>query len=168
MSKFLFHVLATTLVTLSFSPLTANAEAKVGERFGDWIFECKAIAEGKTNCALAQTLIDKDSKRPVAKFSVGKKNDGKKTFTALLPLGTYLPTGASAKIDQGSPFNLLLKVCTPQGCIAQIDMDSSMTKNLQNGQAFNLSFALGDAKNTINLTGSLKGLADGMKAANFN
>lgn len=50
-------------------PLTVNAGAKVGDNFGDWIYECEALVQSKTTCSLTQTIVSKSENRRIMKFS---------------------------------------------------------------------------------------------------
>lgn len=150
-------------------PKLAVAEAKVGDQFGDWVYECAAIAENKTICSLSQTILSKNQNKRIVKFNLGRNQKSKALdFTAILPLGINLPTGASIVIDSGKAYSLTLKTCIQQGCIAIYTTDASFIKTLQNGQKLNISFTLAGAEAPITISGSTKGLAEGIKAANLN
>ncbi len=158
------------LTALGFwAPHYAAAEAKVGDRFGDWVYECAAIAENKTVCSLSQTIMSKNQNRRIVKFNLGRNEKTKSLdFVALLPLGISLPSGASITVDTGKPYQLTLKTCLQQGCIATYAADSSFVKTLQSGQKLEISFTPGGADKPVTISGSSKGLADGMKTANLN
>ena len=145
-------------------PQVTFAESKVGDRFGDWIFECSAIAEAKTACALTQTIVSQKDNRRIVKFSFPhneKKNIN--VITALLPLGINLSAGISGSIDQGKPFQYQLKTCIQQGCIVTYDVDSAFLKSLQGAKKINISFIGINATQPVALSGSLNGLSDGLK-----
>lgn len=165
-SRFRFVV----AVLLAFAlQLPAHAEVKAGEHFGDWIFECMALAEGKTACALTQTILSKKDNQRIVKFSLAHNgNTGNTQLTAVVPLGVYLPSGVSGTIDQGKPFQYTVQTCVQQGCIATCATDSSLLKALQAGQKLTVNFSGNGGKTPFSIDGSLKGLAEGMKAAKLN
>lgn len=163
--------LCSALLTLIASslPHIAFADAKVGDRFGDWVFECAALAEGKTNCALSQTISSQKDNRRIVKFTLARnRQTNAVTLTALLPLGIHLPSGVSGVIDQGKPFHFALQTCIQQGCIATYAVDAGFLKSVQAGQKLSLDFSVNGGKQPVSINGSLNGLADGLKAANLN
>lgn len=150
-------------------PRIAYADAKVGDRFGDWVFECAALAEGKTDCALSQTIVSQKDNRRIVKFNLARNRQTSGiTLTALLPLGIHLPSGVSGVVDQGKPFQFALQTCIQQGCIATYPVDAGFLKNLQAGQKLGLNFSVNGGKRPVSINGSLNGLVDGLKAANLN
>src|SRR5690606_20389564 len=126
----------TLLILLVFNiSHPAYAEAKVGDRFGDWIFECTALAEDKTACALTQTIVTQKDNRRIVKFNLAHNEKmGGAMLTALLPLAIHLPSGASGVIDREKAFQFSLQTCLPHGCIATYPVDSNFLKSMQNGK----------------------------------
>lgn len=162
--------IATLLALFGISaPQFAAAEPKVGDQFGDWVYECAALAANKTVCSLSQMIMSKNQNKRIVKFNLGRNEKTKSLdFVALLPLGIALPSGASITIDTGKTYPLSLKTCLQQGCVATYAVDSGLMKALQSGQKLEISFTPGGAEKPVTINGSLKGLADGMKAANLN
>ena len=169
MARFLESLRYIVLGAVLFLPAIVQGEPKAGDRFGDWVFECKALAEGKTACMLTQTIATQKDNQRIVKFSLAR-NEKKDSLmlNALLPLGIHLPSGVSGTIDQGKPFQYTLETCIHPGCIATYPVDSSFVKALQGGQKLNINFTVGGGKKPISINGSLKGLADGIKATNIN
>jgi len=150
-------------------PQAVHAEAKVGERFGDWVFECTALAEDKTACALTQTIMSKKGNQSLVKFSLSRNEQkGHIQLTAVVPLGIHLPSGISGAIDQGKPFQYITQTCVRQGCIANYAPDGGFLKAMQAGQKLGIKFSGNGGKQPIAIEGSLNGLAEGMKAAKIN
>lgn len=168
--------LRTALVALSCMPFLAQAQApaptqaKVGDRFGNWAFECVALGEAKTACALTYAIISKAENRRVVQLSLGRSEaKGGVVLTAFLPLGIHLPSGASGTIDQGKPFQFTLETCLPQrGCIGTYPVSGELLKSLQSGQNLNIRFAAGNGQQPVALSAALSGLAEGLKAARIN
>ena len=145
----------------------ANAEAKVGDRFGDWVFECRALAADKNVCALSQTIVNK-GKRRIIKLSLGNNADKKENeLLAVVPLGVHLPTGITGTVGQDKPFTLTVQGCSRQGCIATVKVDATLLKALQAGTKLAIKFSMLSGTKPVTVEASLKGLADGVKAANL-
>ena len=154
-----------TVALLCLPPLV-HAQAKVGDRFGDWSFECVAVAEGKTNCALAQAIVSKVDNRRIAQLSLGR-NQWKKgvVLTAFLPFGIYLPSGVSGALDQGKPFPIVLETCLPSGCIATYVTTPDFLKALQGAKQLSIGFVAIEGMKPVSLNVPVAGLAEGLKAA---
>ena len=146
---------------------TAGAP-KVGQTFGNWIFQCSAVAQNNTICTLSQTLVDGQSKKPIAKFSVGRSGPGSETrLVVLLPLGLDIASGVSGSVDKGAEFKYTLESCVPSGCIASRPVDAALLNGIRTGTALNVSFRFQGNDKAITLSGVLKSLGDGMTAAGF-
>ena len=171
MNKFSFSkdVAITLALLVVMFPQNTLAEAKIGERFGDWIYECSILAENKTACSLSQAIMSKNQNKRLVKFNLGRNEKTKGIdFVTLLPLGIKLPSGASIAIDNGTAYQLTLKTCIQQGCVAVYPADSNFIKALQGGQKLNISFTGSGSDLPITISGSAKGLAEGIKAASLN
>lgn len=165
MNTILKRLIFSTILIL---PYFAHAEAKVGDKFGDWVFECTALAQGKTACALTQGVATQNNSRPIIKLNLAHNDKkGANILSVIVPLGLYLPSGMSGNIDQAKPFAFTLQTCIQQGCIASYVVESNLLKALQNGQKITINFSVNGGNQAINLVGSLNGLADGLKAANI-
>lgn len=160
----LLRAAVTALLCL---PFLVQAQAKVGDRFGDWVFECVALAEGKTACALTYLIVSKKDNQRIAQLSLGRHEaKGGIVLTAFLPLGIYLPAGASGSIDQGKPFQFTLETCLPrQGCIGTFSVNVDFLKSLRSAKQLDIGFAAADGRKPVTLGASLIGLAEGLKAA---
>lgn len=147
----------------------AQAQARVGDRFGNWVFECVALAEGKTACALTYAIVSKVDNRRVVQLSLGRNElKGGIVLTAFLPLGIHLPSGASGAIDQGKPFQYTLETCLPQrGCVGTYAVSGDFLKSLQGGQSLNIRFVAG-GQQVVSVSAALNGLAEGIRAAKLN
>jgi invasion protein IalB len=145
----------------------AHAQPKVGDRFGDWVFQCMAFAEGRTACALTYSIVSKVDNRRIAQLSLGRNEERKSiVLTAFLPLGIYLPAGASATPDQGTPLQLTIETCLPaQGCIALAALGGDFLKALQAAKQLSISFVAADGQKPVVLEVPLAGLGEGLKAA---
>lgn len=174
--KAIARSLGTAVVALLCMPLLAYAQtqapaqAKVGDRFGNWVFECVALGEGKTACALTYAIVSKADNRRIVQLSLGRnERKGGIVLTAFLPLGIHLPSGASGAIDQGKPFQYTLETCLPQrGCIGTYAVNADLLKSLQGGQQLNIRFTAGNGQQAVSVAAALNGLAEGLRAAKLN
>ena len=101
-----------------------------GEVFGDWQYECSARAEGITQCALVQSIIDTGTLETIVRLSVARSTvDASVTASVLLPLGVDL--GKGALLRYGDQRILLpFKMCVIEGCLARIVMSAQELQNL--------------------------------------
>jgi invasion protein IalB len=140
-----------------------STEPKVGDRFGDWVFACRALAENKTACELAQVIVTEKNQK-IARLSVTKNNQTNKLLlTALVPLGVNIPAGVSGLIDQ-TKLSFTLEACIAAGCIANAPLDMQILKSNNAEQKFTINFNLGQNQKVVTVNGSTKGLYDGIKA----
>ena len=146
----------------------AKVEAKVGDRFGDWVLECRAVTAGKNVCFLSQTMVTKKGNRRLLKLNLGNNADKKENeLVVITQLGIHLPTGVTGTIGQDKPFPFTVQTCTRQGCLTTAKVDGALLKALQTGEKLAIKFSMLAAGKPITLEASLKGLAEGMRAINL-
>lgn len=157
------------LLLMAVGEAGAQAAVKSGDHFGDWVAECPTVS-GKPVCLLSQTLVTNKDKQRIARFTIRKDiKPGNTLFTALLPLGIYLPAGAQVTLtasskDSAHAIPLTLRACTREGCFANAVVDNALLKGAKADGKLDIAFTLRpDAKPAV-FQGSLKGLADGMAA----
>ena len=145
-----------------------SAEAKVGDKFGDWVFECRAVTAGKSLCFLTQTVLAQKGNRRLLKLSLGHNVEKKENeLAALVPLGIHIPSGVSGTIGQDKPFALVVQTCNRQGCVATAKVDAALLKSIQAGEKLAINFSTRKEGKPIVVEATLKGLADGVKAINL-
>lgn len=146
-------------------PALAQADVpKIGQKFGDWMFQCSAVAQNQTTCAFVQTIVTPDGKRQLAQLQMLEQKTEPATYilTMLLPLGLDIQNGVTAKIDETDPTAATIKTCLPGGCIATMLLDESLAGAMRNGNNLELAFTMADGKKAI--TGSLNGIAEAFSA----
>lgn len=157
-----------TLTAFFFASLimgpSVSAAPKSGQSFGDWVFECTAIAEGETSCFLVQTIISQKTKKQIARFTIGSNpNSEGKRFVAFVPLGISIEKGVVLSIDSGDQVSMVLKTCIAQGCVAAVDLSETLAAALSRGKVFQVRFEMNRADSPIALKGSLIGITDAFK-----
>ncbi len=142
-----------------------DASHKAGTVFGDWTYACTAIAEGETTCAVTQTLVTGEPRRPIARFNIGIDPETEVvTLTALVPLGLAFSEGMSATIDASSPFIIPLETCIQRGCIGKVALTGRIADESAAGEEITLKYSLATNNRAIALPGSLKGIAEAFEA----
>lgn len=145
-----------------------DVTAQPEQTFGDWIYQCTPIADGKTACSLNQTLVDQKSGQSVLKFSLGHDTDsGKMTLVALLPLGIDFAAGVSGAVDNNDAFHYGLRTCIGTTCIAIAEIDAARLAQLKSGTLLKIGFKMLSEPDARVLAGSLKGITSGTQAAGF-
>lgn len=148
--------------------LSAKAESpRVGDRFGDWTFECNAVAQGKTDCALTQMLVDAQrNNAAVAKFSLSRDPEsGDRYLIAAIPLGIDFLQPIAARVDDAEPIGMQMLTCVQTGCIARLKLTPELVGALKAGKTMGLTIKYVSAPKPVVFGMSLIGLADGIPAA---
>lgn len=147
-------------------PATAQeAKPKVGDRIGDWTFQCQAVAADQNICGLVQVIADNNTRRQI--LSVAVRTVGKEKRLALLvtaPLGIFLGAGIGGKIDEGEQFKFNLQSCTQRGCQGGLELKGKQLAELKKGNRLLIGFKGRPDSNTVTVPVSLKGFTAGLKA----
>ncbi|NKB22209.1 MAG: hypothetical protein GKS01_17115 [Alphaproteobacteria bacterium] len=145
---------------------TADKQSpRVGQRIGDWTFQCQALTASDTRCVIFQQLINQKTRRPVLRATLAalgeKKNLG---LVVLAPLGIFLASGIAGKVDDGKQFKFIMQRCTQQGCQGALQVSDSLKANLKKGKRLIVAFKPTATGKPVQLAVSLKGVAAGLKA----
>lgn len=160
-----YGLLATILAIM---PAFAQAAPAVGDRFGDWVFQCDARAEGQTDCAFMQTILDPANKSPLAQIRILQpRKDGKGSMIALLPLGLNIALGVKAAVDEKEAVDVRISTCLPRGCLAQIDLTPDIIAKLKAGTVLGFTFDIVSVRKRVNLNSSLSGVSSALSAAGW-
>jgi invasion protein IalB len=159
-------MMAFLLVTLLLSSIV-EAGPRVGDRFGDWVFSCKAYGPGETKCALTQEMRLKKGGKRILWVSLGYV--GKANVLALMiraPLNSFLPSGVQVKVDSGRQNKMLFQQCKKEGCITIKKISKNFRDELSRGNKLTAQFKLILKKGTIKIpvSISLRGTERGLLA----
>ena len=144
-----------------------DAKPKVGERIGDWVFQCQALSATENICGMVQTVIDNKSKRQVVGIAVryaGKGDKKRLGMFVTVPLGIYLGSGIGGKVDSSDQFKFNLQSCNQRGCQGATEIKPEMLADLKKGNRLIIGFKARADSKTIAVPVSLKGFTDGLKA----
>lgn len=144
-----------------------DAKPKVGERMGDWIFQCQAVSAGENICGMVQTIIDNKTKRQVVGIAIryaGKGDTKRLGMFVTVPLGIYLGAGIGGKVDTSDQFKFNLQSCNQRGCQGATEIKEDMLADLKKGKQLIVGFKARADSKTIAVPVSLNGFTDGLKA----
>ena len=159
------------LVALAVSAPAAAQDTtpRVGERIGDWTFQCQAVAANQNVCGIIQTIADNNTKRQVLAVAVRPVGNEKRlAMFVTAPLGIFLGSGIGGKIDDGEQFKFQLQTCNQRGCQAAIAVADDRLAELKKGKRMLVGFKARADANTITIPVSLDGFTAGLKAMGSN
>ena len=118
---------------------TANTRAISGP---GWALNCKSEAtEKEFECRMSQTVVAKQSRRVLANVTFRIQTESKEPkIVVQLPLGLYLPAGATYQVDENPPQTLDFRACDRRGCYAQTLVTPDTLASLKKGKQLTLSF----------------------------
>ncbi|MEJ0075162.1 MAG: invasion associated locus B family protein [Alphaproteobacteria bacterium] len=153
-------VAAVAAAAMTGSP--ASAQGTVKSVYGDWQIRCDTPpgAQGE-QCALIQSVTAEDRPNVGLTVIVLKTADQKsRLMRVLAPLGVLLPSGLGLKIDKTDVGRAGFVRCLPNGCVAEVQMDENLLKQLRTGQqATYIIFQT--PEEGIGIPMSLKGFGEG-------
>lgn len=156
---------ALALSLLSFAPPAIAQEADdEGVVFGDWQLRCEILADESEQCALTQYVVAEDREGTWLRAYVFRPADGDATLlSVLVPLRIILTEGLGVRVDGGEPRNFEFVTCTPDGCLASVELDDSLRNTLSGGdEALFVFFFENDAG--VGVPVSLRGFTAGLEA----
>lgn len=123
-----------------------------------WAVNCKSDAtEQGLECRLSQTVVTKQGGQVLTEVTFLFPEDNKEIEVIVqLPLGLFLPGGATIQVDDNSPQRLGFRACDRSGCFARAPISPQMLANLQKGKQLQVSFQ-NLAEDPINVPLSLDG-----------
>jgi len=142
---------------------------KVGDKFGDWIFACKALGPEKTVCAIVQNIdyqTEQVQKRlltlTVRRLQSPESKTSKTILLARLPLGIFLPSGVAARIDETEQFPMFVQTCSQMGCEAVVELDKQKLRGMKAGKKLFIGFKVQANSKVVTIPASLIGFSKGI------
>ena len=126
-----------------------------------WAMNCKSQAtESPLECRMSQTVVTKPNGRVVASVTFRVPTGTKRPEILIqLPLGLYIPAGASYQIDEGAAQTLDFRACDRTGCYAQTNLTPEVLASMRSGTKLILGFQT-LAQKPIKLSLSLRGFGE--------
>ena len=141
---------------------SAAAQGTVKSVHADWQVRCDTPpgAQGE-QCALIQSVTAEDRPNVGLTVIVLKTADQKsRLMRVLAPLGVLLPSGLGLKIDKTDVGRAGFVRCLPNGCVAEVQMDENLMKQMRSGQAATF-IIFQTPEEGIGIPMSLKGFGEG-------
>ncbi len=125
-----------------------------------WAVNCTSTTTDKgLECQLSQMIVTQEG-NVVANLMVRVPADKKNLETIVrLPLGIFLPAGATLKVDDNVPLQLNFRSCKRNGCYARGPVSAEMLADLQKGKQLNVNFK-NLAERPVDVSFSLNGFAE--------
>jgi invasion protein IalB len=154
------RLLAAALLTVVST--AALAQGTVRSVHGDWQMRCDTPPGAQTEqCALIQSVTAEDRPNVGLTVIVLKTADQKsRLMRVLAPLGVLLPSGLGLKIDNADIGRAGFVRCLPNGCVAEVVMDDTLTTQMRNGQSATF-IIFQTPEEGIGIPMSLKGFGEG-------
>jgi invasion protein IalB len=150
------------LAALALAAAGAHAQGTVKSVHADWQIRCDTPpgAQGE-QCALIQSVTAEDRPNVGLTVIVLKTADQKsRLMRVLAPLGVLLPSGLGLKIDKTDVGRAGFVRCLPNGCVAEVQMDENLLKQLRSGQSATF-IIFQTPEEGIGIPMSLKGFGEG-------
>jgi invasion protein IalB len=129
-------ILVCALSFATFLPAPARAQGVVKSVHGDWQIRCDTPPGAKSEqCALIQSVTADDRPNVGLTIIILKTADQKgRLMRVLAPLGVLLPSGLGLKVDGNDIGRVGFVRCLPNGCVADVVMDETLTGKLKSGK----------------------------------
>ena len=107
-----------------------------------WAVSCKSQTKEKEGvCRISQAVVLKNSGRVLTNVTLRVPGDAKPSVILIqLPLGLYLPAGATYQIDANTPQALNIRACVRTGCYAQTPVAPDVLAALKAGKQLTIGF----------------------------
>jgi invasion protein IalB len=130
-------------------------------QYDQWILQCvKGNTTGNEKCNLIHQ-INNNKNQQIIKIEVLKSAE-KDFLIFYVPLGTYLPAGASLLIGE-SEYKMPITTCMNTGCQAKLKVDWNLNQKLKREDKAIVQLLHTNQKQKINIEFSLMGYSKGSK-----
>jgi invasion protein IalB len=137
-----------------------GAETRTETAGPGWAVNCSSQAGQKDlTCSLSQTVVTRPSGQTLTNvtFLLAPENKSPEVLFQL-PLGLYLPAGATYQVDANAPQRLSIRACDRQGCYARAPISPETMVSLRKGKQLKVDFK-NLAEKPISIPLSLDGFA---------
>tara|TARA_R110000787_G_scaffold20496_1_gene60799 strand:+ start:720 stop:1235 length:516 start_codon:yes stop_codon:yes gene_type:complete len=161
-----FTAAAALALLLLGGPATAqDVKPKIGDRIGDWVYQCQAVSAEETVCGLIQNIADRGTKQQVLGVAIRPIGpDNRLAMLVTAPLGIFLGTGIGGKVDDEPQFAFNLQSCSQRGCQAAIELKDKLLADMKKGTRLVVGFKARPEEKTIAVPVSLTGFTAGLNA----
>lgn len=143
----------TKLGMLSMLPVLTYAQETASQssakQFRDWSLKCDRFeGDREGSCYMSQRILLRGSSKTLVDVAVGyffSAEDPAAIFT--LPLGIYLPTGTTVKVDDTDAIHLTIERCDGGGCQAGLVLNKALRDRFKKGKMARIMFQDARGKN---------------------
>ncbi len=126
-------------------PSAAAGKGRDGQVFQDWTLHCATITQGKPEmCEMRQRIVDQKGNRVMLAVVGRVPTLNSPGMLVLLPLGVFLPPGASLKIDDGEQQRVNFERCEKEGCRVEVLLKPDLLARLKAGTKATVGFHIYD------------------------
>jgi invasion protein IalB len=134
------------------------------EAYGDWIYTCLEVPQSKEiRCSIAQHLSDAKSKALIFLWRIAEDGKGGLIGIWQTPTGVLLSRGITLDAGTPKPIAIPFQTCNGGRCQAVANLAPDFLKMLAKSEKATATVFASNGKG-VNLTISVKGLADGLAA----
>lgn len=124
----------------------------------EWVKVCQTDPQSKKQvCLTNRALRSETGQTLMTAVVVQLVSDKKQILRMILPVGVLIPNGAGIFLDNAHFLSGRFLVCTPEGCLVQIELSDSELASLR--KAHTMSVALRTPNQQVALPLSIDGLA---------
>jgi invasion protein IalB len=111
-----------------------------------WEVKCDEASKGGT-CRFKRTLLSSATRRPVVTVFLGVAGETRQPSMVIrLPLGIYLPAGASLQVGQDAAKPIVLARCGTSGCYGKYDITAADVEAMLKGADLTITAETKDRK----------------------
>ena len=138
-----------------------------GEAIGDWKFECLAISEQVTRCALTQIIMYENGSAPLARISLRRDQTSTNLMISILtPLSVDLARGVALIIgEDGVRFPYV--TCVPEGCLARGSLEIEAFRNFITSEDMGVAYTTLQSDSVTVVPASARGLLEALDRTSF-
>lgn len=122
-------------VAFSVAPAAAQGPERFSATYGSWELRCGTLADaaGATTeaCEIVQAIQVQGQAQPLTQIAIGSPApDADFIMVLQLPVGIWLPAGASIEVTEGETLPSTLKRCVPSACLAELAFTAELREKL--------------------------------------
>jgi invasion protein IalB len=123
-------------------PASDSAKPQSASAGPGWAVSCKSQTKDKESvCRISQAVVLKNSGQVLTNVTLRVPGDAKRSVIVIrLPLGLYLPAGATYQIDENVPQAVNIRACVRTGCYAQTPVAPDVLAALKAGKQLTIVF----------------------------
>jgi invasion protein IalB len=131
--------------------------AAVAQEASAWAVACDQGADGKRgDCAAVRAVAARGDRSRVIRVAVRRPAGGQPAIMVTVPVRTFLPPGATLRIDGAKLTQTAYQICDEKGCYAGLPADAATVDALKKGRTLSVEF-YNAARKKIELRLPLKG-----------